>query len=37
MLPIVARRTNFLMHSSSFECGESSFAVKRRNLITQLH
>ncbi len=36
MPPIAVRRTNFLMRSSSFECGESSFAVKPRSLITPL-
>ena len=34
MPPIAVRQTNFLMRSFSFECGESSFADKRRNLIT---
>ena len=36
MPPIAVRLINFLMHSSSCECRESSFAVKRRSLITPL-
>ena len=35
MPPIAAPLTKFLIRSSSFECGESSFAGKHRNLITQ--
>ena len=35
-LPIAVQQTNFLMRSSSFECRESSFVGKHRNLITPL-